>query len=461
LTATSVPETDAHEELLLHPPPGKFTQGPILQHVLVMSAAGSIGLMAVFAVDFLNLLYISWLKDQTLTAAVGYASVIGFFLISICIGFMIAVSALVSRALGARERRKAQEIAGVGLLYIFSVTLVLAIVIALLGGPLLNLLGAQGETFFLAYRFLMMTLPSMLPLGFAMVQMGILRAVGDARRAMWVTLGGGLFTAAMDPLFIFIFKLGLDGAAIVMTLARLLLLGIGSYGVFFVHKLAARPTRASFLEHFGPLNAIAIPAVVTNIATPVANGYVTFAMAQFGDAAVAAWAIINRLIPLAFGATFALSGAIGPILGQNFGARLFGRLRTAMRDSILIVGVYILAVWLLLYAGQNQLAYVFSLSDEAADLLRYYCTIVAGTFFFMGMLFTANAAFNNLGFPLLSTFFNWSRATLGTIPFVYLLGKYYGAKGVLLGQGVGAMLFGVAAIFTSFYAIRRLEKRVI
>jgi Na+-driven multidrug efflux pump len=200
--------------------------------------------------------------------------------------------------------------------------------------------------------------------------------------------------------------------------------------------------------------------VITNIATPVANGYVTAAIAPFGDAAVAAWAIISRLVPLAFGATFALSGAIGPIIGQNLGAKLFARLRLTMRYSLVLVAAYIFAVWALLYAGQNLLADFFSASGETAELLSYYCTVVAGTFLFMGALFTANAAFNNLGFPLLSTFFNWGRATLGTIPFVYYFGKYYGAKGVLLGQGIGAIIFGIAAVVVCFYVIERLERRL-
>ncbi len=458
-TVQPAAEIDPHEELLPLAPPGKFTHGSILHHVVIMSAAGSIGLMAVFAVDFLNLLYISWLQDQKLTAAVGYAAVIGFFLVSVCIGVMIGVSALMSQAIGARKRDKAREIAGTGLLYIFGLTVLLIAILMPLAKPLLSLIGAQGDTLALATRFLLITLPSTPLLGISMVQMGILRAVGDARRGMWVTLGGGLFTAAMDPLFIFVFGLGLDGAAIVMTLARLMLVAIGSYGVFAVHKLVAAPRRKIVRDNIHAISAIAAPAILTNIATPVANIYVTAAMSAYGDAAVAAWAIINRIIPLAFGASFALSGSIGPILGQNLGARHFTRLRQTMRYSLTIVCLYILLVWALLFAVQDLIALLFAAKDESAGLIRFYCTYVAGTFLFMGVLFAANAAFNNLGFPLLSTAFNWGRATLGTIPFVYILGRYYGVKGVLMGQGLGAVLFGLGAMATSFYVIGRLERR--
>ena len=67
----------------------------------------------------------------------------------------------------------------------------------------------------------------------------------------------------------------------------------------------------------------------------------------------------------------------------------------------------------------------------------------------------ANAAFNNLGHPLLSTLFNWGRATLGTIPFV-AIGRAYGPGGVLAGQALGSLVFGLAAMVVAFRITARL-----
>ncbi len=66
---------------------------------------------------------------------------------------------------------------------------------------------------------------------------------------------------------------------------------------------------------------IALPAILTQFATPIGQAYVTRAMAAFGEDAVAGMAIVGRMTPVAFGVIFALSGAIGPIIGQNFGRR--------------------------------------------------------------------------------------------------------------------------------------------
>jgi len=100
-------------------PPAVFTEGPILRHVLIMTATGSIGLVAIFVVDFLSLLYVSWLNNPAFTAGVGYATQILFFGTSLNIGLSIAVSALVARALGAGNRERARELVSSGLILTF------------------------------------------------------------------------------------------------------------------------------------------------------------------------------------------------------------------------------------------------------------------------------------------------------------------------------------------------------
>jgi hypothetical protein len=77
---------------------------------------------------------------------------------------------------------------------------------------------------------------------------------------------------------------------------------------------------------------------------------------------------------------------------------------------------------------------------------------------FTGALFVANAAFNNLGYPLLSTVFNWGRATLGTIPFATAGAAFAGAQGVATGYALGSVVFGVAAVVTAFYVVARLRE---
>ena len=425
-----------------------------MRHVAVMTATGSVGLVAIFVVDALNLFYISMLGVQELAAAIGFASTLMFFTVSVSIGLTIAASALVSRALGRGDRAEAARMGGAAMVFMGLTTSIIVLAIWPFLDPLVGLLGATGETRQLATRFLQIVIPSSPIVSMGMCATGILRGVGDARRAMYVTLAGGAAAAVLDPILIFGFGLGLDGAAISTVLSRLILLAIGIHGAHVVHRLMALPNPRKLAAVARPFFAIGLPAVLTQIATPVGNAYVTIEMARFGDEAIAGWAIVGRLIPVAFGVIFALSGAVGPILGQNYGARRYDRLNAALRDALVFVTLYCLGVWMLLAALSTPVADLFGATGEARELVIFFCLFVAGSFLFNGMLFVANAAFNNLGFATYSTVFNWGRSTLGVIPFVWAGAQLYGAKGVIAGWGLGAIVFGVVAAIVAFRVVR-------
>jgi putative MATE family efflux protein len=440
-------------------PPARFVAGSTMRHVVVMTATGSIGLVAIFIVDLLSLLYISWLGDPRLTAAVGFATIVLFLATSINVGLMIAIGALVSRALGAGERDRARRLAGSTCTHMALASLLVVAAILPALPALLTLLGANPETLSIARRFLWITLPSNVFLALGMAFSGVLRAVGDAQRAMYVTLSGAAVTVVLDPLLIFGVALGIDGAAIATVVSRVLFALVGFWGAVRVHDLVAWPRLADTVADLRPMFTIAGPAVLTNVATPAAGAFFAGVLARFGDGAIAGIAIIDRLVPVAFGGLFALSGAIGPILGQNWGARRFDRMRQVLRDGIVFVAIYVAVVWMMLLILREPITKIFGIGDLAADIVRFFCVISGPTWLFIGLLFVANASFNNLGFPILSTLFNWGRATLGTIPFAALGARFAGPQGALIGVAAGAALFGLAAIMTAFWTIRRLERR--
>jgi Na+-driven multidrug efflux pump len=232
---------------------------------------------------------------------------------------------------------------------------------------------------------------------------------------------------------------------------------VGYLGAVRVHDLVARPRLDDVLHDARATLAIALPAVLTNIATPIASAFVAGVLARFGDTAIAGNAVIDRLVPVAFGGLFSLSGAVGPILGQNWGAGRYDRMRAALRDALIFSALYVLAAWAVLALSRGAIVELFHVEGLAAELVILFCLLSGPMWFFIGLLFVANASFNNLGFPLLSTAFNWGRATLGTVPFAYFGGAWGGPAGVLIGVALGSVLFGLAAIVTAFWTIRRLE----
>jgi putative MATE family efflux protein len=434
-----------------------FTQGSTMRHVAVMTATGSIGLVAIFAVDFLSLFWVSRLGVQTLKAAVGYASQLQFLAMSVNIGFTIAISATVSRALGAGDRARARRLAASGLAIAGLASAVLAALLFVFrDAALAGLLHAHGEAASVASRFLAIAIPANVPLALGMALSGVLRAAGDARRAMYVTLWGGIVTAFTDPALIFGCGLGVYGAAWATVISRFVLLGVGLYGAIVVHDLVGRPRARDARGDIAPIMAIGMPSILANLATPVAAVYITRIWSDFGEAAVAGGAIVDRVIPLAFGVMFALTGSVGPIIGQNYGARLMDRVRRAITDALLLSVGYALIAWGALAIAAPWIVAAFDAQGAAADFVTFFCRFGVAAWVFVTCLFVANTVFNNLGFPLLAMIFNWGRATLGTIPFVTLGANYGGVEGAMLGVAAGAAAFGLAAVAMAYGVAARL-----
>jgi putative MATE family efflux protein len=433
----------------------RFVTGNIMRHVVVMAGTGAIGLIAVFAVDLLNLFYISLLGQRPIAAAIGFAGVVGFFQTSVILGLAIGVGAVVARTIGAGEERAARHIAGSGLVLMVLTGLVVGLGTVALLAPILDTLGADGETRRLAAEFLTITSPALPLMASGMCCSALLRCVGDARRAMNVTLFAAVTTAVIDPILIFGLHLGLPGAAVSTVVSRCVLATLGWRGATRRHDLVARPSLRALLSDMMAICHIALPAVLTNLATPVGAAYVTRSMAAFGPDAVAGQATIDRISPVAFGLIYALTGAVGPILAQNAGAGRLDRVRDTLRDSFIFVLATVLSAWAILAAAQTLVVSAFSATGVTAELVHLFCSWLAAGFLFTGALFVANTAFNNLGYPVLSTLFNWGRATLGTIPFV-AYGAQFGPAGLLIGQASGSVIFGTLAVITAFRVVGRL-----
>ena len=430
-----------------------------MKHVVNMTSAASVGLMTLFVVDLVDMYFLSLLGEIELASAIGYAGTILFFTTSICIGMAIAAGALVSQAIGREDEDGARRFAVNVLAFGVIVAAVVSSGVWLSVPTLLSALGADGRSLELSTQYLRIIIPSMVVLVLGMAGSGLLRATGDARRAMMATVYGGLVNAVLDPILIFGLDMGIRGAAWASVAARMVVMLYALGAARRVHDLLGGFSVAGFVQDLPAICRIALPAMLTNIATPIGNAYVIAAMAKFGDSAVAGMSIIGRVIPVAFGIIFALSGAVGPIVGQNFGARQMDRVRKTVVDATRFCVLVVAAVSLVLFLVQDQVVSLFGVSGDAAELVKLFFTWIAFTFVFQGTLFVSNAAFNNLGYPHYSTLFNFAKATLGTIPFVYIGAMWYGAGGVLIGQALGTSLVGLAGIFWCFRMINRCGDR--
>lgn len=445
-----------------------FTEGSTLRHITVMTLTSAFGLFAIMFVDFIDLLYIKSLGTAETAAAIGFAGNILFYLTSINIGISIASGVLIGRALGAGKRSDARQIAADFFVLMSIGMTIVGVLLWWFTPEILSILGATGEAHRLAVGYLRIMWMSSPVFVLGFVAMAALRAVGDARGSMNCTLAAAVVNAILDPIFIFdqpmsalgidaAFGLGLgvDGAAWSSTLARLAMVWVGVSAMIKKHDLVARLDMQRSFTKIGAISTIAVPAMLTNFATPVGDSFITRAIAGFGDDAVSAYAVIGRIIAIAFSVTFALSGAVGPILAQNLGAKLYDRVQRTLWQSIAFSFVYILIMASLMLALESYILRLFNSVGIEAELISFFLHWVSFSFFFVAIMFVCNACFNNTGKPTWATGLNFARA-LGAAPLAFWAAGVAGPKAVLAAQAGWTAVVSVVSLYLAHRLFSRL-----
>ena len=419
----------------------KLTEGSVMRHVTVMSFTSSIGIMAIYLVDLFDIFFISLLGHEEVAAAAGYASTLLFFVSAVNIGLSIGAGALIAQALGRDDDAGARDVTTSSAAVAVAVGIVLPILMFPALPFLIELLGAEGEVADMAIGYLVIVLPATALSGMSMVFVAAIRADGAAGWAMYPALLGATINLVFDPLLIFGLGMDLPGAATATVLARCGTFALALYAVTRKFNLVSRFNISTLRTHIAGIVFYSVPAVISNVASPIAMAILMRYITKFGPEAVAGMAIVGRLSPVVFSVVNALSGAIGAILGQNYGAGLYDRVRRAYFDAIKFLAIYVAVVILLLMLLQVIIADAFSAQGLAREMIYIFCGPFALIAFFNGILFIATAAFNSLGRPQLAPRLIWIKSTIGQLAFISLGSQFFGMQGLAYGLVCNAALF--------------------
>ncbi|QKH37926.1 MATE family protein [Achromobacter pestifer] len=427
-------------------PRARFVSGPMGPHVLEMVLTGWASMLAVFAVEFLSLLYLGTLKDEAVLGAVGFGSMTQFTIISVCIGVTVGGTALVSRALGAGEAPRARALAGASLVLMAAAALVSGALFLAVIGPYTAAINLAEDVRAHLLSYVLITTPFAVVMGVGMMLSNLLRAAGHGRQSMWVLLAGTAAVAALDPLVIFVLDGGMEGVAWAGGVGRLVTVALGAWLVFGKHRLVAWPAGAALRAHLAAIGRIALPAALTTLATPAAVIFTVSTYAGFGSSVMAGATVVDRVLQLAYALFFVLPGAIGPILGQNLGAGQWDRVQQTVQLTTRWSLMYGFGVAVLLALLAPWVPDLFQVTGPGRDLIVFFCRYGSFAWALNSLYFVAIAVFNNLGYATYSTAIGWLRATVGTLPFVWLGAYYGGPEGVLAGQTAGFALFSLIAM---------------
>ncbi len=438
----------------LSTPKPSMLEGEINQTLIRMTIPMILGMFILMTFGLVDTFFISLLGTQEL-AAISFTFPITFTVISLNIGLGIGTSAVIGRLIGANDHANARLVATAALM---TVTCLVGM-LSLLGYKSIDFifltLGASPELLIHIHDYMSIWYIGAIFLALPMVGNSVLRASGDTKTPSMIMATGGAINAVLDPLLIFgygpIEGMGIKGAAIATTIAW----GVGVVWILVLlikrHLMTPRllsPTE--FLAHAKGIFTIGIPAAGANMLTPIAVAVVTAIVADFGDAAVAAWGVGGRLESIACIIMLALSMSLPPLISQNFGANNITRVYYAYKISIGFVLLFQLGIFFVLYLVSDYIALIFTDDGSVATLIILFLMVVPLGYGAQGVVVLTNSAFNAIHQPMAALTLNTLRLFVFFVPFCFLGSIWYG----LMGLFVGAVIANIVMAGMSFFWFR-------
>jgi putative MATE family efflux protein len=421
----------------MHPADKKFemmTTAPV-ERLVVKQAIPSIIIMMVSAMYNMADTYFVSSLGTSAVAAVG----VSFSLMNIiqAVGFFFGHGSgnFISRALGAQNAAEAEKMAATGFFSAFILGAAIAISGTVFLSPLARLLGSTGTILPYAHdylRFILIGAPFMVS---SFMLNNLLRYQGSASFGMIGMVSGAVINIGLDPLFIFVFHLGVKGAALATMISQtascvlLFFVGCTRGGNVRISPRNFSPSPQKYKEMFRGGSPSLLRQAVASLAVVLLN----HAAGAYGDAVIAAISIVNRIFLLSGSVVIGFGQGFQPVCGFNYGAKRYDRVKKAfwfcLRIStvlliIIAVACFILAPDIIAFFRKDD-PQVISVGTLA---LRAQCF----SFPLLGWILLVSFMLQTMGKGVSASVLAFSRQGLFLIPLLFLLVPPFGVLGIQL-----------------------------
>ncbi len=382
----------------------------------------------------------------------------------IIMGFGISIgqgaASVVSRNLGAENDARARRAAGNA----FALALVSGTLILTLGQvflePLLSLLGATEPLRNYARDYLSIILLGSPFIALAMTSNNLLRAEGKAKVSMVVMLIGAVTNIILDPIFIFVFKMGVAGAAWA-TIAGQFLAFLYASRYFILRKTLVQVKAKHWIPDGSVLREIAVlgfPTFVRQGGQSIVSVILNNLLGKYGgDIYISAYGVVNRLLMFLFMPLFGTVQGFQPIAGFNYGAKLFSRVRKTLKLTIVYATAYTTIGFLLLFLMPRTFAGIFSADPELIDTVAHVMRYVIAVFPLIGIQIIGGSYFLVIGKSLPSLILNLSRQFLILIPLLLILPGFFGLNGLLVSFPIADFLATIITVVWLLAELRNMK----
>lgn len=363
----------------------------------------------------------------------------------------------ISIKLGQGKKEDAQKIIGNGITLSIIISLILSIIGIVFGNQILHLFGASDQTLYYAKSYIYIILAGTVfnTLGFTLNN--TIRGDGNPKLAATIMVVGCITNVILDAVLIFVFNLGIQGAAIATVISQIV---TASWGLMYYVKGKSNLTfEKSSLKLDKSLVksiiAIGIAPFSMQIATSLVQVISNNALKMYGgDLAIGAMATISSISMIFLMPIFGLNQGSQPIIGFNYGAKKYDRANKAFKISALISIVILTAGWVLVQLSPETVIGMFNKDPKLMDIsvngIRIYLFMIP----IIGISITGSNYIQSVGKAKIATVLSLLRQVILLIPMILILPNFFGLNGVWYASPISDFL---STAITAYILYRELK----
>ena len=363
----------------------------------------------------------------------------------------------ISIKLGQGKKEDAQKIIGNGITLSIIISLILSIIGIVFGNQILHLFGASDQTLYYAKSYIYIILAGTVfnTLGFTLNN--TIRGDGNPKLAATIMVVGCITNVILDAVLIFVFNLGIQGAAIATVISQIV---TASWGLIYYVKGKSNLTfEKSSLKLDKSLVksiiAIGIAPFSMQIATSLVQVISNNALKMYGgDLAIGAMATISSISMIFLMPIFGLNQGSQPIIGFNYGAKKYDRANKAFKISALISIVILTAGWVLVQLSPETVIGMFNKDPKLMDIsvngIRIYLFMIP----IIGISITGSNYIQSVGKAKIATVLSLLRQVILLIPMILILPNFFGLNGVWYASPISDFL---STAITAYILYRELK----
>lgn len=427
-----------------------FEKVPVPKAVFTLAVPTVLSMLVTIIYNMADTFFVGQTGDANQVAAVSLT--MPLFTIFIACGNLFGVggSSFISRALGQGEKEKVKHISS----FCFYACMIFAVLIGLIFiifmKPILKMIGSSPNTEGYAEEYMFYISAGSVLVVLANSLANIVRSEGAAKHSMIGMMIGTVVNIVLDPIMILSMNLGVAGAAIATLIGNLC-----SVVYYIVYILKVSSILSVSIKNFRISEGIAssvfligIPASLNNLLMSISNIILNNQLVKYGDEPVAAMGVALKANMLVVFLQMGIAMGIQPLVGYNFGARNFKRMKSVMKFSALctiILGAVLTAVY---FFNTESIIKIFIDDEKVIDygIKMLKALMVSGPF--LGIMFVFTFTFQAMGKVVPSLILSISRQGLVYIPSVLILNRIIGIEGLIYSQpasDIACLLMSIVA----------------